>query len=299
MRKFIFIALFSVAVSLGLLSCGLHGFASDELSDSKIVEALQEALFLGSKTAALNLGDSSCTTISGCTTGYLGNGLVEILLPDTVRKVLEFATAINNPQVQTILSVVGISSNALSSFDNYGNSIKKALNRGAERAAPESKEAFKDAIFGMSFSDARGILFGDDSTAATTYLQNKTFSGLQSAFAPLIKESLDLLHPNDYWKPLVSSYKSFARTYSNLTNGIGGSTLPHLPYTPDELPDDLSAYLSEYATGKALDGLFIMVGVQEAKLRRDPWGAISAVGDLVSSTVGDLLGSVFSKAKEG
>jgi len=318
MRKYIFIALFSLAFSLGLLSCGLHEFISDELSDSKIVEALQEALFLGSKTAADNLG-SPCQTTSGCLTGYLGNELVEIIVPDTVKNVLgkinSFTKKIDDlhlsPTAQSLLSsALGMPFDALSGLGNYEDSIKTALNRGAEEAAPNSVAVFKDAIFGMSFSDARGILFGDDSTGATTYLQNTTSSSLQVAFAPIIKRPLDLLKPNNYWKPVISKYKSFAAEYSRVKSSISSnfllssalgsnaSALPSLPLNSEDLPDDLTQYLSEYATGKALDGLFKMVGRQEAQLRRDPWGTVSAVGDFITDSVGDLLGSVFSKAKE-
>jgi len=180
------------------------------------------------------------------------------------------------------------------------------LNRGAEQAAPNSIDVFRDAIFGMSFSDARGMLLGD-SVAATTYLHTTTYSGLQKAFAPIIREPLNLLNPNKFWRPLVSDYKSFASKYSSVKNGInsnlllsnalGNSTLPSLPYS--DLPEDISTYLSEYATGKALDGLFKMVGKQETQLRADPWGTVKALGGLVTDTVGDLLGDIFSKAKNG
>jgi len=305
MRKFIIIAFFS----LGLLSCGSHTY--DELSDSRIVEALQEALFLGSQTAASNLS-SPCTTTSECLTGYLGNRLVEIAVPDTVKHVLDkinsFTDKVNAlpPSAQHILSGI-LDFNALSDLSNYGNSIKTALNRGAEKAAPNSINVFKNAIFGMSFGDARSILFGNDTAAATSYLQATTYNGLKSSFAPIIKAPLDLLNPNQYWEPIVTKYKSFASAYltlknnvsSNplLSNALGNSAMPSLPY--DNLPGDLSEYLAEYATGKALNGLFLMVGKQEAELRRDPWGTVSAVGSLITDAVGDLLGSVFSRAREG
>jgi len=48
-----------------------------------------------------------------------------------------------------------------------------------------------------------------------------------------------------------------------------------------------------------LDGLFLMVGKQETKLRADPWGTVSSLGDFMSDAVGDLLGDIFSKAKDG
>jgi len=316
MRKFLIVCSFGVVAAFGLFSCGQHFFEQD--LESRMVGALQEALVLGSKTAASNLGDGSCQTAKGCATGYLGNKLVEIIVPDTVKTVLDkinsFSNDINKLQsavpglnVQSLLSAaLGMPSNALSGLGKYGDSIKVALNRGAEKAAPNSIDVFKDAILGMSFGDARELLLGD-SVAATTYLHNTTYDGLKVAFAPIIREPLNLLNPNKFWKPLVSEYKSFASKYSSIKSGIssnsnlsyalGNSPLPSLPYT--DLPDDISTYLSEYATGKALNGLFLMVGKQETQLRADPWGTVQAVGGFITDTVGDLLGDIFSKAKDG
>lgn len=333
-----------LACTFVLLSCGVHDMFNLGLTNEKMIEALQEALVLGSKTAALNLGDSSCESTTECVTGYLGNKLVEILLPDTVAAVFEKIEKFSDE-----LDAMGFT-NALNSFSKYGllktndvealnlsktaaslkkdydygifgklkgfaHDMKVALNRGAEQAAPNSISVFKDAIFGMSFSDARGVLMGD-SAAATSYLRDRTYTGLSSAFAPIIKEPLDVLKPNQYWQPLASGYNSFANSYasfqSQLTHlssdpaknliikqyfGSGGSNLPELPY--NNLPEDLSGTLATWATEWALDGLFKMVGRQEAKLRDDPWGAIKDVGNMISNAVGDLLGDVFSKAKDG
>ena len=321
MRKFLIACSFGAVAAFGLFSCGNHSFGNvfeQENPENRMVEALQQALVLGSKTAASNLGDGSCKTAKDCTTGYLGNALVEILVPDTVKTVLDkissFTNAINNLQsavpglnVQSLLSTaLYMPSNTLSGLGKYGDSIKVALNRGAEQAAPNSIIVFKEAIFGMSFRDAKETLLGD-SVAATTYLHKTTYSGLQSAFAPIIREPLNLLNPNKFWTPIVSNYKSFAKEYSRVKSGInsnptlssalGSSSLPSLPYT--DLPDDISTYLAEYATGKALDGLFKMVGKQETQLRADPWGTVKAVGSFITDTIGDLLEDVFGKAKNG
>jgi len=301
MRKFLIACSFGAVAAFGLFSCGMHSFFNQD-SESRMVEALQEALVLGSKTAASNLGDASCAASSQeamkCTTGYLGNKLVEIAVPDTVKEVLSFINRINTPEVQSVLSIVlGTSSNALSGLGKYGDSIKIALNKGAEKAAPNSINIFKNAIFGMSFTDAREMLLGD-SVAATTYLHATTYSGLQSNFAPIIKVFLDPLNPNEFWEPIASKYNSFARAYSNINSSIlSNSLLPALPYSA--LPEDISTYLSEYATGKALDGLFLMVGKQETQLRADPLGTVQALGSFITDGVGDLLSDVFGKAKDG
>jgi hypothetical protein len=251
---FVIIAVFSLS------SCGTH-LLDDFLSENRMVEALKEALYLGSETAASNLGvsnleNSSCTKAKTCTAGYLGNQLVEIALPNDIKNVVN------------VVSAFGLG--------HWGDSIIVAMNRGAEQAAPQSVEVFKKAIFGMSFSNAKGILTGD-SVAATSYLHSSTYSDLRHAFGPIIKEPLKLLNLNKFWKPISDGYNSL---YSNA------------------LPSDISESLADYATGEALNGLFKMVGKQEAKLRADPWGTVSAEG-LAGSSKGDLLGDVFSKAKNG
>ena len=300
MRKLFFAGFFSL-MSLNVLSCGNHLF---EIPEDDFVPALQEALFLGSQTAALNLGDSSCKSVTDCTTGYLGNKLVEIMLPDTVKNVLDkIERFTNNPIVSGIIASqrntkASFDFSVLSDLQNISTNIKTALNRGAEQAAPKSIDAFKGAIFSMSIVDAKGILLSKES-AATNYLKTNTYSNLQTAFAPIIKEPLNLLEPNKYWKPLAANYNAFVKVYSNSIKNplVSMANPPALPY--NELTEDLSAYLSEYATGKALDGLFTMVGKKETELRDDPWGTVKAAGSLVSDTVGDLLGDVFSKAKDG
>ena len=314
MRKFLIACSFSAIAAFGLLSCGNHFFDNDE---NRMIKALQEALVLGSKTAASNLGDDSCSEslqeAGKCATGYLGNKLVEIAVPDTVKNVLDnidsFTKNVNKLSplaIELLSSALGMSSNALSGLGKYGDSIKVALNRGAEKAAPNSINEFKNAIYGMSFSDARKTLLGD-SVAATTYLHTTTYDGLQIAFAPIIREPLELLNPNKFWKPLAHDYNSFASKYLNIKNNLnsnyllsaalGNSSLPSLQYS--DLPEDISTHLSEYATGKALDGLFKMVDKQETELRADPWGTVKKLGGFVSDTVGELLSDVFGRAKDG
>jgi len=276
-----------------------------------MVQALQEALVLGSKTAASNLGDGSCVASSqaamGCTTGYLGNKLVEIAVPDTVKNVLkEIKSFTDNvdrvisslsPETQYALNsaLSKTSYSAVSKLSEYGDSIRVALNRGAEQAAPKSIDVFKNAILGMSFSDARGVLLGNDS-AATTYLHATTYSDLQSAFAPIIENFLRPLNLDEFWGLIARNYNTFLTQYSSIRSI--SSALPQPAYSKG-LPENLSKDLSEYATDKALDGLFLMVGKQETQLRADPWGTVNALGGYLTDTVSELLGDIFSKAKSG
>ena len=57
----------------------------------------------------------------------------------------------------------------------YGGQIDElvlGMNRAAERAAPQAKQIFFDAIGDMSFDDARKLLNGGD-TAATEYFRGR------------------------------------------------------------------------------------------------------------------------------
>src|SRR5258708_38496698 len=63
------------------------------------------------------------------------------------------------------------------------------MNRAAERAAPEAKQIFFDAIGDMSFDDARELLNGGD-TAATQYFRGKTTPRLTTAFRPGVEQSM-------------------------------------------------------------------------------------------------------------
>jgi hypothetical protein len=128
-----------------------------------------------------------------------------------------------------------------------GNLVDKAvlsLNRAAEDAANSAAPIFIDAITTMTIQDAIGILQGGD-FAATSYLKGRTTTALTEAFRPVIEKSLAKVNATKYWSDVFTNYNRFA------TNKIN--------------PD-----LSAYVTGKALDGIFYQVGLEEQKIRKDP-----------------------------
>ncbi len=119
-----------------------------------------------------------------------------------------------------------------------------SLNRAAEDAASSAAPIFINAVKGMTIQDAVGILRGGD-FAATDYLKGKTSVPLTEAFRPVIERSLGKVNATKYWSDVFTAYNRFA---SNKIN-----------------PD-----LSAYVTGKALDGIFYQVGLEEQKIRKDP-----------------------------
>jgi hypothetical protein len=120
-----------------------------------------------------------------------------------------------------------------------------SMNRAAERAAPSARRIFADAIGAMSFADARRILQGPD-TAATQYFKEKTTNSLTSTFTPVVSSAMNEVGVTRQYKQLVGAAES-------------------LPFVNVEAID-----LDHYVVGRALDGLFHMVGEEEQKIRANP-----------------------------
>jgi hypothetical protein len=135
-----------------------------------------------------------------------------------------------------------------------------SMNRAAERAAPSAKSIFKDALTQMTFSDAKQILRGGD-TAATDYFRAKTAERLTGSFLPIVSSSLTDVGATKRYKDLVGRYSS-------------------LPFMNSPSLD-----LDQYVTGRALDGLFHVLGEEEKKIRKDP-----------AARVTKLLKEVFAKS---
>ena len=119
-----------------------------------------------------------------------------------------------------------------------------SMNRAAEDAAKSAAPIFINAIKEMSIQDAMGILKGGD-MAATNYLKDKTTMSLTESFRPVIEESLKKVDATKYWNTVFTTYNQFSK---------------------EKVNPDLSAYVTE----KALSGIFIQVGEEEKKIRKDP-----------------------------
>jgi hypothetical protein len=119
------------------------------------------------------------------------------------------------------------------------------LNRGAEDAAKEAKPIFITAIRSMTIQDAWGILKGEDN-AATEYLKRTTSAQLKEKFKPVIQSSLDKVSATKYYGQLVTRYNQ-------------------IPFVEKVNPD-----LNEYATDRAIEGLFLMISKEEKNIRDNP-----------------------------
>ncbi len=140
-------------------------------------------------------------------------------------------------QVESRLRQIGLS--------NEVDRFILTLNRGAEDAAKEAKPIFIEAVKGMTIQDAFAILKGEQD-AATQYLKGSTSSLLKEKFKPIIQNSLSKVNATKYYGDLVNSYNK-------------------IPLTQKVNPD-----LDEYATDKAIEGLFIMIAKEEKNIRANP-----------------------------
>jgi hypothetical protein len=119
------------------------------------------------------------------------------------------------------------------------------LNRGAEDAAKEAKPIFISAIRQMTIEDAWAILKGEEN-AATKYLMRTTSGQLKEKFKPVIQNSLQKVNATKYYKDIVTRYNN-------------------IPLVQKVNPD-----LDDYATDKAIEGLFLMIAKEEKNIRADP-----------------------------
>ena len=134
------------------------------------------------------------------------------------------------------------------------------MNRAAESAVPLAKDMLVDSVKTMSVADAKTILQGGN-TAATNYFSSKTREPLGQKFLPIITQATAKVG-------LADKYKAVAGKAA----GMG-------------LIKAQDASLENYVNGKALDGLYLMIGEEEKKIRQDPIGTGSA---LLSKVFGAL-----------
>jgi len=132
--------------------------------------------------------------------------------------------------------------------------LEIGMNRAAELAAPEAKQIFLRALTRMTFNDARGILSGGD-TAATQYFKRESTEELTEAFTPIVHQAMERV--------------GVIRQYNRLTQNTMASR-----FTQSQTRNfDLDAYV----VGKTLDGLFYVLGQEEARIRKNPAAQTTAL----------------------
>lgn len=130
--------------------------------------------------------------------------------------------------------------------------LEIAMNRAAEAAVPMARDMLVSAARSITVQDARGILTGGD-TSVTNFFAGKTREPLTVKFLPVVTSATQKV--------------GLAQKYNAVAGKAAGTGLVNKQ----------DANIEHYVTGKALDGLYFMIGEEERKIRANPAAAGSAV----------------------
>ena len=162
---------------------------------------------------------------------------------------------LGNPKVR--IPLPGFLENASQILRSFGQGARidelvTTLNRAAEAAMPLGKDLLVSAVRSMNVNDAKNILAGGE-TSITAFFANKTRVPLGQKFLPVVTQATEKVG-------LANKYNEFAGKAA----GFG-------------LVKKEDANIQQYVTGKSLDGLYIIIGDEEKKIRQNPVGAGSAI----------------------
>lgn len=234
------------AVGNAINSLTGQGGGGNNLSNEQIISGLKEALTVSAQNAV---------GLTSKTDGFFKNPAIFIPFPKEAES------------VRTMAERYGLKSQT----ENF----ILQLNRAAEDAAKSATPLFVNAITSITISDGLQLLKGGDD-AATRFLDTKTRKPLYDTFLPVVKTSLDKVKITQIWTPLWSNYNK----YSSTAGAIGG-----LMGQGNALPKAVNPDLPDYVTKLALDGLFKMMALEEAKIRKDP---AAQVTNLLQTVFGNL-----------
>ena len=127
-----------------------------------------------------------------------------------------------------------------------------SINRAAEAAVPMGKDLLVSSVRNMSVVDAKNILTGGQ-TSVTNFFAEKTRTPLSSTFLPIVTKATQKVGLANRYNELAGKASSFG------------------------LVKKEDANIQQYVTGKTLDGLYLIIGEQETKIRQDPLGSGSEI----------------------
>ena len=195
-----------------------HDVGDDSgLSDDQIVAGLKQAL---------EFGTGKAVALASKSDGFLNNEAIRILLPTKLQSVGKAMCLLGEGETVDDLEI--------------------GMNRAAERATPQAKQIFLDAIkkMNVTHTGARHILAGGD-TAATEYFQQTCSADLTAAFSPIVHGALQRTG-------VIKKYDHVIKT------APGGNAIAN------------EFDLDKYVVGKTLDGIFYLLGQEEIQIRTTP-----------------------------
>lgn len=140
-------------------------------------------------------------------------------------------------RVQRTLESVGMS--------DLADDLELRLNRAVEASVPKARKLFGNAIAAMTIDDAKRILEGPND-AATQYFKGRMSRPLANEMKPIVEGELARAGAVRAYDAMISQYRS-------------------IPFMPD-----VKADLIQHVLDKAIGGLFLYVGREEAAIRENP-----------------------------
>ncbi|MDE2402299.1 MAG: DUF4197 domain-containing protein [Burkholderiales bacterium] len=128
-----------------------------------------------------------------------------------------------------------------------------SMNHAAENAVSLALPLLNNAIKSMSVQDAQQILTGGEHSV-TDFFSARTREPLSTQFMPVVSKAMEKF--------------SLAQRYNELTSRAAGLGLIKGPQ---------AVTIQQHVTGRALDGLYFVIGEEERRIRNDPVGTGSAL----------------------
>lgn len=121
--------------------------------------------------------------------------------------------------------------------------ITKSIGSASKLMLSESEGIIGDAISELKFTDAVAVVLGGED-AATNVLKRAMYGTVKKRYSSRLEQELGKTDALKYWPIAASAYNIFAK-------------------------DKMEATLPDFLAERAVDGLFLAMGKQEASIRTD------------------------------
>lgn len=161
--------------------------------------------------------------------------------------------AFKDPAVNPLLAFVfpGDAQKITKTLENVGlgslvNKTTGKVNHAMSAAFTTAKPIFLNSLKNMSISDAAKILITDNNHAATDYFKASTKANLIAAFRPIADSTMKMDGADKDWTRIA-----------NIINNV--------PFVNLKVENNLS----DFVAARAVDGMYLLVAQEEAKIRKD------------------------------
>jgi len=217
---------------------------------------------------------SSCKTLGdlGIKPSHLETVMaLKNVLDSSSFKALKTLKKLNDGGVEDALpKEVGVVLNTLKTV-GYGeevDKVTKSIGTASNVVLGESESIIGDAISELKFTDAVAVVLGGED-AATNVLKRAMYSTVKKRYSSRLNNELGKTDALKYWPIAAGAYNIFAK---------------------NKMESSLPDFLAE----RAVDGLFLAIGKEEAKARTD----YKAIGNSVVTKVFDYYSKKKSKSKK-